>query len=352
MKLTSFSMIILLSSFITSCERPKSSTVRENIDETEKQEAAKLTPVKDPIVEEILKFRRGIKAMLVANKFNELESTLAEIRAQKPIYKNGSWKLAQFYNAFLIPNEAPGKEWEETLGLHAQWKVAKPNSAAPCIAMAQHLLRYGWKARGAGYANSVTPVKMMQFQQRLAVADQELEQARSMADVDAMWWCTKSQVAKGLGWTKDDFLDLMKEARSLEPKFWGDDCETAVALLPRWYGAKGDAEDYAEVEAANPEGLGAEIYARIVYQLSKYHDNVFRNTRASWEKTKAGLKLMNERYPDSAEVQNKTAFLATLANDREFAKTAFEKLGEYYSPEVWDAERFAHYRNWARTGKW
>jgi hypothetical protein len=128
---------------------------------------------------------------------------------------------------------------------------------------------------------------------------------------------------------------LLEQAKAFEPKFWAYDIARARSLLPRWYGEPGDWEAYAEQAAGRPDGLGAEIYARIVMDLHGYYDNVFRETKASWLKVRQGLSEMRQKYPRSFDLLNQTALLSTLGGDRELAKETFGKLGDSYLPSVW-----------------
>ena len=62
---------------------------------------------------------------------------------------------------------------------------------------------------------------------------------------------------------------------------------------------------------------------------------------------------MRERYPDSIEILSMLAYMGAIAEDREFAKEAFDLLGDTYVDSVWDGPgRFVHCRRWAETGEW
>ena len=125
----------------------------------------------------------------------------------------------------------------------------------------------------------------------------------------------------------------------------------AESLLPRWYGKPGDWEAYAVQTAARPDGLGDEVYARIVMALHGYYGNVFRETAVSWAKVRSGLKQMRQLYPDSLDILSETALLAAKAGDRALAKEMFDQLGDRYLDSIWrKPEYFVRDRNWADTG--
>src|SRR5207245_6984287 len=72
----------------------------------EKAAIAKLKPTKDPILEEIYGFRLKMRALYNNRRFAELEPVAAEIRRTKPLFGNGSRKIAQCYETFACRREA------------------------------------------------------------------------------------------------------------------------------------------------------------------------------------------------------------------------------------------------------
>ncbi|MHA3771796.1 hypothetical protein ACXR0O_09700 [Verrucomicrobiota bacterium sgz303538] len=325
----------------------------EHIDAAERAAAAKLKVANDPIQEEAYAFRVEVRQAYNNRQFDELEKRATALRAAKETFGNGSWKLAQFYAAFGCRDDEPESMWQLHDQIHKDWIAAKPASITARVAYADFLTEYAWRARGTGYANTVTQQGWQLFQQRMNAAHKVLVDARKLQEKDPYWWLVALQVARGEGWPKAQYDALVTEAKSVEPKFWGYHTERAFSLLPRWYGEEGDWETYAEQEAERPDGLGAEMYARIVMNLRGYHENIFRETKASWPKTREGLEQLRKKYPKSLEFVNQTAMLATVAQDRELAKEMFDQLGDNYMPSVWrKPERFAHYRNWANTGEW
>jgi hypothetical protein len=142
----------------------------------------------------------------------------------------------------------------------------------------------------------------------------------------------------------------MGELNAKWPKFWAFDTSRAYSLLPRWHGEEGNWEAFAEKAAARPDGVGVEVYARIVASLASFYDNIFKETKASWPKTKEGLEQILKKHPDSAELRSLAALLATKADDRPFAKANFDELGTTFLRRIWRSpEAFAEAYNWSRS---
>ncbi len=326
----------------------------ENVDRKEKAQAAAITPTEDPIVGEIADYRAEVRRNFEERNFDALESEVAGLRQSRAVFRNGSWKLHQFYQALDLDRDAPDSAWTDQQEMLKEWREARPESAAARIATADFLTSYAWRARGSGYANTVSQRQWQVFAARLESAHDSLKEVGDLDQQDAFFWRAALTVALGQGWDRGNYDELMAAAHEAEPEFWGVDVARAYSLLPRWYGEPGDWEKFAEETSARPEGLGDELYARIVSNQAGFYENVFRETQASWPKTKAGLDAMRLKYPDSLSVLTDAARLGTMAFDQEYAKAAFAELDGRFVEDYWDGgrERFVHFRTWAETGEW
>lgn len=331
----------------------RKSGVKENISSAEKAAAAKLKPVKDPVAEEIWAANLKTRQAYNSRRFDELEKEAAELRAKKEVFGNGSWKIVQFYVALACSDDEPESMWQLHDRIHQEWIAARPESITARVAYAEFLTEYAWHARGTGYADTVKDKGWKLFGERLATARKILDEARGLTEKDPHWWLTALTVALGQGWSAEQYEVLLAEAHAFEPKFWGYDTARAYSLLPRWHGEPGDWEKFAEAAAARADGLGAEVYARIVIRQRGFYANVFRESAAQWPQAREGLTVLLQKYPDSLGLLSEAAMLATMAEDRALAKDLFDRLGDRYLPSTWrKPERFAHFRNWAETGQW
>ncbi len=325
----------------------------EHIDTDERLQAARLEASVDPIDREIKIFRAEVRGAFDENRFDFLEEKAQALRKSKELFGNGSWKIFQFYQGIDNRFHTGDDGWLTDLRRLEKWKKAHPDSITARIALAQFWVGYGWKARGSGYADTVTEERWAVFGERLKQAMAALDEAKRISDTDPCWYAVGLQLALGTGAPADDFDALVKGAVAIEPTFWGIDTQRAYSLLPRWYGKPGDWVKYADSVAKREGGLGEEGYARVVIHMADFYADVFRDAKASWSVTKAGLATLRKKYPKSLEILSQTARLACMGRDRMIAKEAFEDLGDTYLEGVWGKpERFVHFRTWARTGQW
>ena len=303
--------------------------------------------VKDPIEEEIAEFRHNVRLLYNARDFNELEKIATKLRSTKARFGNGSWKIVRFYDSFECRKTEPEDMWRLHDQIHRDWIAKKPASVTARLAHADFFCSYAWRARGTGYADSVTPEGWQQFRERLASAHRLIDETRKMKEKDPFLGLVALTVALGEGPRKAEYDAIVEEAHAAEPLFWGYDTKRAYSLLTRWHGSPGEWESFALKAATRPDGLGAEIYTRIVLNMTGYYGNIFDESDASWPKAREGLELMLKRYPMSLEIVNKAARLSYLARDREMAKAMFDRLGGACVLSAWNGpEQFLGAQKW------
>jgi hypothetical protein len=273
---------------------------------------------------------------------------VAEIRSGSPLFGNGSWKLHQFYDCLECGDWEPDSMWQLHERIHKDWEKAYPQSIAARIAHANFWVSYAWQARGSGYANTVNPEGWRLMKERLVIAQQYLVAAKSMTPRDPMWWVVEMHVALGQDWSHAEMGKVYAEAKQVAPQFPYFDTSLAYYLLPRWHGQPGDWEKAAAAELQRPNGLGTEGYARVVMKLHAFYDNIFRETKASWPNTRAGLEVMRKKFPESLEILTYQCKLACLAGDRPLAQALFQKLDGYVDDRVWGKKpTYTKLHDWA-----
>jgi len=327
----------------------------EHIDADERRQAALLMPTLGPVQKEIRMFRADVRSAFESGEFDKLERMAEGLIAEgdEALFANGSWKIAQFYNGLSDRFSDSEDQFLTDLERHRRWRKEMPESTVAKIAYGDFLTQYAWFARGGGYANTVTNRGWRLFRTRLAEARDLLMPLMGEELKDPYWGMVMLWVALGQGWSETDYSKLINDLKRLAPTFWGYDLQRAYSLLPRWHGEKGDWVRYAAWAADRPDGLGDEVYARVVIRMVGFYGSVYRETSADWERTRSGLKILLEKYPKSLSLANSAARVAVVGDDREMAAELFKQIGEKYVEDCWiNPEQFVHYRTWARTGKW
>jgi len=299
---------------------------------------------RDPITDELEAFRVEVKKRMTARDFAGLDTLAEEVRTKRLRFGMGSWKIVQFYDALELSAKLGDDVWQERLATLREWQHQQPLSITPRVALANALTDYAWKARGTEYAAKVKQEGWKLFAERLTEAWTVLKDATEIPAKDPYWWSVAQTVALGQQWPREDYEKLFREAIAFEPEFWGYYTKKAYFLLPRWSGKPGEWESFAEESINEPGGLGPEVYARIVINLNSYYQQIFHESKARWDLTKAGFEKIRERYPDSTEMLSEFAMLAAQGNDAKCSREMFDALGDRIDRRTWKSkDRYLYY---------
>jgi hypothetical protein len=290
--------------------------------------------------------RRGfgdhVRSLLMNGRFADLEHLADSLRTTHARFSNGSLGIRGFY-WYGFGNAL--HDWDEVLYLRflkqtRAWRQAYPASITAPVAEAELLIGYAWLARGSGYANTVTERGWERFRERLGRAHTLLDQAATLPQRCPGWFLAAQKLAVGEEWSNAESERLFREAKAADPT-----CEVfydlrAWALAPKWQGLPGDWEKFLEDAVSDLDPPEARrIYAYVVQKKSLNYGNVFRDTRADWERTRLGYDEMLGRWPESLELRSQAALLALDAGDLDYARSMFEVIGLRDDPFIWEDQR-------------
>lgn len=318
-----------------------------------------VTEVETPEAQEQEAIGNDAISFLATKNYDKLEALAARYRSSKEQYANGDWKLEFLYKSLdSIDHDSeriwgnPNMVWASRMQEIQGWIDARPDSITARITMASFLRNYAWRARGGGYANTVSDEAWHRFSDRLNQAAVVLAGAKSLNEKCPFYWSSAMGLGLGLQVTKAQFNDLFKEAIQAEPDFEDYYSLRAVFLLPRWYGSEGEWEKDL-TQSANKLGgdNGDMLYARVVWDIHHYDtsSNVFdENPGISWDRVDRGFEVIEKRFPNSLAAKNEGAYLAFLAEDKQKARDYFTQTQGKVDLSVWTSEaKFTDCANWA-----
>jgi hypothetical protein len=300
---------------------------------------------------ESIRIEKEARNLLLANRFEEIERRAAQYRHTKAMYADGFWKLGSWYRGLgLVPRSSPDAQWTARIKKLQAWIKQKPKSITAHIALARAYHDGAYRARGGGWADSVSDAQWKLMYARLDQAAAVLEKVKSQRAQCPGWYAAALRIAKLQNWDRADFTALANEGLRYFPQYHDFHYSMAEYLLPRWFGLPGDWEKYAENAAKRVRGEASDIlYARIVYSLQLSLSDVFGESNISWDRAKRGYAALLKHYPCAIGIANGYAQLAAHAKDRELTKTVLEKyVKNRMDPEIWASEQdFIETRNWA-----
>jgi WD40 repeat protein len=278
----------------------------------------------DDVVKERIAQKEEVKGLLTAKAWDKLEAMADELRESEARFSNGAWKLSRFYLALGVENflsdSSPDQEWQDWLASLEGWEKAFPDSVTLATVRGRFWTDYAWKARGNGWASTVTEEGWEQFRSRLdtgaglmdAFAAKFPGSVVPCPGFHTVW----HTYALGQGWPVPKAEKLVDAVLERWPDYFPICDAHSIFLLPRWYGRPGDWQAFARrIYHLNPGGHGAELYARLV--LERHDDEVdyFESQALEWTWVREGFMRLLEAYPGSGWNLNHLVQCAILAND-------------------------------------
>jgi len=283
-------------------------------------------------------FRTKIRNLFNDEKFEQLEEVAGTARSQKERFRGGVWKLQIFYKTIQGPGSLTSTDaaWDAHVDRLRRWIAAKPNSITPRVALAQSYLRLAWKARGNGYADTVTSDDWKRFKQRVQQAQDILQQVESLGVAkDPQWYRDLQTVALAQGWDRARAEDLVQKASNFEPGYFYFYNAHANYLLPKWYGKVGESETFAQTISDQIGGReGDFVYFMLVLDLNCCKPKA-QMQNISWDRVKQGFAALEELYGSTNYELNGLAYMAVRQGDREFAQQLFTRIGDDWDEDVW-----------------
>lgn len=261
-------------------------------------------------------------------KFAELERFAADFRRSKQIFADGTSPLSDFYSTFIPPSSESEANIEKWARIAKVWVKRSPSSAVASEVLANCLSTYAWKARGDGWASSVSDSAQNVFAQRLLDAQAALDECKAKEkNIDGNWYTASQQVALGRGWNHDSYDALCSEGLHKFPQYYEIYFFKAHYLQPRWYGGPRDFVSFARSAADSQGGEAGDIlYARIIWATDRYHlyRNLFTDFPAlDWKRARRGFEALLRKYPKSVVLNCAYLQLGLAAGDESVAKSVF-----------------------------
>lgn len=292
------------------------------------------------------------KALFRSRSWAKLDALAERLRSQRLRFQGGGWQLHVLYYVALVGNspEQTDADWERRIAALKHWARAFPASPTPRIALADVYSAYAWVARGTGEADSVTPEGWRLLNVREEEARRILEGCEAICRSDPEWYNAMLGVDYAEGSSRSVVESLADEALQKYPGYFYVVEDVTAYLLPKWYGAPGDTEQYAEAIAdrlGGDEGDATYFFTAYIGLVEEYHCESCTPPAMSWPRIRRGFAAVERLYGTNNYEVNSLAYLAVRAGDKETAQKAFREIGENWNRDVWqskadfDSERFA-----------
>lgn len=288
-------------------------------------------------------YREGVSRRLSSDDFSWIDREARTLRAKKDRLPGGYFKLRALYKALEEPqrgDEASNGEWEDHIAQLERWVKQDSRSITARVGLGEAWKNYAWKARGDGYAHTVSAAGLTAFDERLAKASQVLDEASSLDERCPEWYVVALWVGLGQSWERAAFDRMFQAAVEFEPTYYYLYQAKATYLLPRWYGDEGEAERFAEESAMKVGGhQGNIIFFAIYSRLASLHGLTFMNThQQARSRILDGFRSIETLYGLDPHRLNEGCYFAIGSSDRQMVAELFNRIGDDWDPEVWESK--------------
>jgi hypothetical protein len=291
-----------------------------------------------PFRAERLQFRGEVAALLEQGDYARLESLAAELREKDPRFSSGISKLVDFYLA-LTPPHTTVKILERHF---VQWSLQFPGSYLPKTGLSLLALSRAARARGGGWADTVTPSQWKEYGERLKEARWWATSALADDPRDPEFFCRLITLCRNESCPREAAEGWLARAVGLKPEYDSAYVEMANYLLPKWQGDPDAFTAFATAAADGNRALGDVVYTRVatvaLVSDGRKDGSAVRRTypRLDWGRIKAGLLELDRRFPDSVRTYHLLARFARVYEDRETARAALLRIGRDWGPDAED----------------
>lgn len=297
------------------------------------------TPALVSFVAERKVYRASVEQLLLQQRFEALETHVRELREQRPRFSSGLQRLYDFYQALnLAGSDASLAKFEERMRLLQQWRIQWPKSGTPKVGLACVHRTLAWKARGGGWASSVTPEGWRGYREHARNAVELLEDVHLHNTTDPALYDFLLRARKELGRPRADIEEAFRLGTALDIQY--DHLYNGMAqyLLPRWYGRPGEIEAFAAQAAEQTKAwIGDGMYVRVaVNALLPEGEESPHSYTFNWPRLKGGLRDLDRAFPHSSRTVNYMARLACLYRDVPLAVEALARLRDSWDGDAQD----------------
>jgi hypothetical protein len=316
-----------LASFVDNTEAPK----------IKSHSSAKTRRPPDKV---IVDYQKPILEKLNREDFAWISAEASRLRASKERLAGGYWKLRTLYNCIEEPADGDDETdgaWEDVILRLERWAQKDSQSITAKVALASAWMGYGWKARGNGYASTVSEAGWDVFHKRVNKAAKVLEEAKSLKEQCPEFYLEEMRVGVAQGWSRSELDKVFAQGTALEPAYYYLHQLKATYLLPRWGGNEGEWEQFADEAALKLGGNQADIVLFAIYsQMILMHSITFMNTHQQMvPKLIAGFRSIDKLYGASAHRLNEACFFSMFGNDLKTTGELLDRIGDDVDESIW-----------------
>jgi hypothetical protein len=170
-------------------------------------------------------------------KFDQLDKLANQLISSRASKWNGHWQIEDFYEGIIEDKvDTSEADYHDKFKKFHEWLQHNSQSVNARVGLADCYVGYAWKARGGGWANTVSDEGFRLFHQRLQQAQEVLDADKSIM-MKSPFACTVYQnIALGTSMDKQEYLQMVSNAAKIWPGYHTAILNALWYLQPRWFG--------------------------------------------------------------------------------------------------------------------
>lgn len=325
-----FSVIIIFLAFNTSAQigvSPESVHISHCIN----MSTMKGIPCSDS--ELFFKEGRGpVQEAINSENFEQLDKLYEQWCTGKDRFPDGRWKLSQ-YGDGLSENFSVWNKWERDLQTIKKWQKSNPKSEAAQYIEAVYWRTFAWRARGSGYASTVSKEGWELFRERLNKSKEILDKLSTGSIKCPAPYAAHLSLLTDLNASEDEMNTVFNEGTKRFPEYHNIYFSMSIHYQPKWGGSIEEYDAFAKHTAEKTkkfEGMGmyARLYWLVDYQGGlPFHEK--ENKLPEWSKLKAGYADLMKKYPYSIHNLGKYMDVSCRSSDSKLYRELRSKISGY-----------------------
>jgi hypothetical protein len=243
--------------------------------------------------------------LIAAKNYDEIEKIAAALQQSKATDEQGWPYLSRFFQALITTRDGGFPAIRKQI---SAWREARPESNLARlaeIAMWNRAAADGMGGQTPPLGELADPIN--EGTKGWAALPKEAFESPLAIEVGM----ARSQVA---GLPRPFADDLFRSGSTKFPDYMPLYRIRTLALLPRWYGKSGEAEEMLKTRADAIGGEAGDIfYGQVLWNLTSTVGEMTTGTKFDFARAERGLELLNNRLPESISVPTARLALAIIS---------------------------------------